>query len=195
MRSTSRVNRTRRKVLRQPNRGEKTDGWSLPTLPPAALDTSGTPVSACAFSGTTCVGERLCAVSGVWGNEASVRFRGNKGWEMLQPQTDGVTTCIQTAQAARRWRLMVKTFLDFEWLPQIYGLLSYFSKFCSCSFFFLSRNDWTGTITGCGEQDLRRMVKDRVSKTTYSACLWWQQSVFNGCCALQRLISVKYGPR
>lgn len=126
MRSTSRVNRTRRRVLRQPNRGEKMDGWSLRTLPPAALDTSGTPMSVCAFS--TCVGKQLCAVSGVWGNEASVQLRENKGRETLQPQMDGVTTCTQTA---RRWRLMVKNFLDFESLPQIYGMLSYFS--CKCN--------------------------------------------------------------
>lgn len=130
MQSTSRVNRTRRRVLRRQKPGERTDGSSLTTLPPAVLDISGTLVPVYTlffFRNNQLVNNNLCTVSGVWENEASVLFKENKGWGILQLQTDGVTTCTQITQAARKLRLMVIELSWFEWFHHIYGLLSHFS--------------------------------------------------------------------
>lgn len=46
-------------------------------------------------------------VLGVWGNAASVPLRESRRPATLQLQMAGVTTRTRTAQAARRWKLMV----------------------------------------------------------------------------------------
>lgn len=126
MQSTSRRSRKRRSLARRPKLGERTAGWS-PTTPPLlllVLVIPGAPLLLHTADFNIMLEQILfllyvfCIflffflfvfffVLGVWGNAASVPLRESRRPATLQLQMAGVTTRTRTAQAGRRWKLMV----------------------------------------------------------------------------------------